>query len=115
SVYLKEKSYRFGDNIAAKPITFLFVLPLGKFHIFGSATLSSPSSFFIVVFQITKNKEANVRSLLLLVYIKLQKKETKTSCCARPTFIPSLPLDYVLHALEEGDFCWSTVKSNERI
>ncbi|WP_218923414.1 hypothetical protein, partial [Bacillus pseudomycoides] len=28
----------------------------------GSATLSSPSSFFIVVFQIPKNKETNVRS-----------------------------------------------------
>ncbi|EEM06199.1 hypothetical protein bmyco0002_10590 [Bacillus pseudomycoides] len=42
--------------------------------------------------------------------MELQKKEMKTSRCARSTFIPSLPLDYVLHALEEGDFCWSTVK-----
>ncbi|PEE38658.1 hypothetical protein COO02_20995, partial [Bacillus pseudomycoides] len=43
----------------------------------------------------------NIRSLFLLIYTKLHKKEIETS-------------GYALHVLEEGDFCWSTVKIKKK-
>ncbi|WP_218923739.1 hypothetical protein, partial [Bacillus pseudomycoides] len=47
----------------------------------GSATLSSPSSFFIVVFQIPKNKETNVRSHTTSIHGVTEKGNENFTLC----------------------------------